>query len=55
MKVVAALGGYQNRKSDPPPGAQTIWAGLLKLQFITTGFRLQINEKINLDPIDMSP
>jgi len=31
MTKVAVLGGYMNRKSDPPPGAQAIWQGLQKV------------------------
>ncbi len=31
MTKVAVLGGYANRKLDPPPGAQAIWQGLQKV------------------------
>lgn len=31
MGVVAGLGGYLGRKSDPPPGVQAIWQGLQKV------------------------
>jgi hypothetical protein len=31
-RMVAALGGYLNRKSDPEPGAKTIWIGLRNMQ-----------------------
>lgn len=31
MIKVAVLGGYANRKSDPPPGTQAIWQGLQKV------------------------
>jgi len=31
MTVVAMQGGYNNRKSDPPPGPQAIWQGLRKV------------------------
>jgi hypothetical protein len=28
VALVARLGGYQGRKSDPPPGPQAIWIGM---------------------------
>ncbi|MEX1026521.1 MAG: IS4 family transposase [Candidatus Paceibacterota bacterium] len=31
MKVVAELGGYNNRPSEPPPGPQVIWMGLRRM------------------------
>lgn len=31
-RMVAALGGYLNRKSDPEPGAKTMWIGLRNMQ-----------------------
>lgn len=31
-RMVASLGGYLNRKSDPEPGVKTIWIGLRNLQ-----------------------
>ncbi|MDF1880751.1 IS4 family transposase [Sulfurimonas sp. MAG313] len=40
MKIIASLGGYLNRKNDPPPGAQIIWKGLLKLNERVKGYRL---------------
>lgn len=32
IKMLASLGGYMNRKSDPMPGVKTIWIGLRNLQ-----------------------
>ncbi len=29
---VAKLGGYLDRKSDPPPGPESIWRGMAKAQ-----------------------
>jgi hypothetical protein len=31
MKLVAELGGYNNRPKEPPPGPQTIWTGLRRM------------------------
>jgi hypothetical protein len=31
-RMVASLGGYQNRKSDPEPGVKTMWIGLRNMQ-----------------------
>lgn len=33
--MVARLGGYLNRKNDPPPGATVLWRGLEKVQTYT--------------------
>ena len=32
VRMVASLGGYMNRKSDPEPGIQTIWIGMRNMQ-----------------------
>lgn len=32
VRMVACLGGYLNRKSDPPPGVKTMWLGLRNMQ-----------------------
>jgi len=37
---IASLGGYQNRRNDPPPGATVIWRGFLLLHEITEMFRI---------------
>lgn len=31
MKLLAELGGYNNRPSEPPPGPQVIWTGLRRM------------------------
>jgi hypothetical protein len=31
MPMLAGLGGYNNRASDPPPGPQAIWTGLRRM------------------------
>jgi hypothetical protein len=37
---IASLGGYLNRRHDPPPGATVIWRGFLVLHEITEMFRI---------------
>lgn len=32
IKMIASLGGYMNRKSDPEPGPTTLWIGLQRLK-----------------------
>ena len=43
IKIVASYGGHQNRKNDPPPGMQTMWAGLQKLQERVHGMNIYKN------------
>jgi hypothetical protein len=43
--MIARLGGYLNRKSDPEPGATVIWRGLRELQIYVNAFEI-------LQPID---
>jgi hypothetical protein len=40
IKLVAKLGGYLGRPSDPPPGAETIWKGMIRLYDRSEGYRL---------------
>jgi hypothetical protein len=40
VRLVARLGGYLDRKSDPPPGHQVLWAGYTKLRGMCEGFLL---------------
>ena len=40
--TVARLGGYLNRRSDPPPGAQCMWRGLVYLYGMAAGYRLAL-------------
>ncbi|WP_444996597.1 IS4 family transposase [Aliikangiella sp. IMCC44359] len=37
---LAVLGGYLNRKNDPPPGNTIIWRGLIQLHELKRGFLL---------------
>jgi hypothetical protein len=39
-RTIASFGGYFNRKSDGPPGWQTLWKGLLSVQTVLLGVRL---------------
>jgi hypothetical protein len=38
--AVAKIGGYLDRSSDPPPGWETMWKGLKKLQTWAEGYEL---------------
>jgi hypothetical protein len=38
--AVAKIGGYLDRGSDPPPGWETMWKGLKKLQTWAEGYEL---------------
>jgi hypothetical protein len=39
-RTIASFGGYFNRKSDGPPGWQTLWKGWLYLQSVLQGVHL---------------
>lgn len=41
--LLARLGGYLNRKNDPPPGYRTIWRGFNKLFELCEGLKLAKN------------
>lgn len=38
VTAVARLGGYLNRRNDPPPGAEVLWRGLQRLDAMTEIF-----------------
>ena len=40
VRLVARLGGYQDRKRDPPPGHQVLWLGATELRSVCKGFLL---------------
>lgn len=40
VRLVAKLGGYLGRNSDPPPGHQVIWRGYIALQHMCTVLNL---------------
>lgn len=40
VKLVAKIGGYIGRRSDPPPGHQLLWQGYAEFQFMCMGFAL---------------
>jgi hypothetical protein len=39
--IVAAMGGYLRRKSDPPPGHELMWRGYMQLRAMSVGFSLR--------------
>jgi len=39
--AIAKVGGYLDRSSDPPPGWQTLWKGLKKVQTWAEGYRVR--------------
>lgn len=39
--TIARFGGYLNRKSDPPPGWQTLWKGWIYVQTVLIGVHLE--------------
>ncbi|KAB2831870.1 MAG: hypothetical protein F9K48_11565 [Candidatus Brocadia sp.] len=41
IKLVAKIGGYLGRSSDPPPGHQVMWNGSAQLQLMCEGFLLR--------------
>jgi hypothetical protein len=44
VKLIAKIGGYLGRKSDPPPGHQLLWQGYARFQFMCQGFSLSDEE-----------
>ena len=38
MKAIAQLGGYINKKSQGPPGSQTIWRGMSRFSTIVEAY-----------------
>jgi len=39
--IVATMGGYLRRKSDPPPGHELLWRGYMQLRVMCIGFSLR--------------
>lgn len=39
--LMAKMGGYLNRKHDPPPGYQLMWYGYIYLQGLCAGYMLR--------------
>ena len=39
-RTIARFGGYLDRKSDPPPGWQTLWKGWIRIQTVLEGVHL---------------
>ena len=40
VRWIARLGGYLDRKNDPPPGTQVIWRGLRHLHDMSETWKL---------------
>ena len=40
VRLVALLGGYRNRKHDPPPGHQLMWRGYERMCAATLGYQI---------------
>lgn len=40
VRIVARIGGYQDRKGDDPPGNQLLWIGYSGLRFMVIGYEL---------------
>lgn len=40
VTLVAKIGGYLGRNSDPPPGHQLLWQGYAEFHFMCQGFAL---------------
>jgi hypothetical protein len=38
LTMIAVMGGYINKKAQGPPGTQTIWRGLRRLEMLTQAF-----------------
>jgi Transposase DNA-binding len=45
VRWIAQLGGHGTAPSRPPPGAQTLWRGLVRLQDITEGWLLSQSQQ----------
>jgi hypothetical protein len=41
IRLIARLGGYLGRASDPPPGHQLLWQGYKQLQAMCEGYSLR--------------
>ena len=52
MTAIARLGGYLDRKSDPPPGTTVIWRGFSRLADLTEGFIVANQNIIVSDGVD---
>ena len=40
VTYIEQLGGYLDRKNDPPPGPKAMWVGIQKMHAIALGFEL---------------
>ena len=44
MLLVTLLGGYRNRKHDPPPGHQLMWRGYERMGAATLGYQIALRQ-----------
>ena len=44
IRCIAQLGGYLNRKNDPPPSPKVMWIGIQKMHMMALGFELAQNK-----------
>ena len=53
VRLVARMGGYLGRSSDPEPGHQLMWHGYAELQILCEGFGLRefAEDSIDLDSV----
>lgn len=47
IPLVAKLGGYLARPSDPPPGSKCVWRGMIRLSAMADGYRLAAETMAN--------
>ena len=52
--MIAKLGGFLGRKSDGEPGTETLWRGLLRLDGMTEGWRVQEEQGLSIQKIDQA-
>ena len=50
ITLVASLGGFINRKSDPDPGTQSLWIGLQRMDDITAMYKSAVAAFLNRPP-----
>lgn len=55
VRLIGRLGGHLGRKGDGPPGTQTLWRGLMRLQDLAMGWQAhQEFQQTTVIPIDTS-
>jgi len=54
IRMVGAIGGHLGRKGDGPPGTQTLWRGLQRLDTATTMYVILTNQHF-VQPLESGP